>query len=109
MAVGIFPNFLYRLLLNAENSLKRTRVCPNCKKDLGTGPGHFCPPCMGEEGFFTCQKEGEIDLMKALVKSLKTHPQHHENCDSIRSVSDIVAGITKPCNCGVAQGAQSGN
>jgi|WetSurMetagenome_2_1015567.scaffolds.fasta_scaffold1335287_1 hypothetical protein len=30
------------------------RICPNCKKELTAGEGHFAPPSLGEPGFYIC-------------------------------------------------------
>ncbi len=41
----------YRKLMGALPSGRR---CPNCKKELMHGEGHFVPPSFGEEGFYAC-------------------------------------------------------
>ena len=34
------------------------RKCPNCGAVLKHGEsGHFAPPCMGEDGFYVCEKK----------------------------------------------------
>ena len=43
-----------------------TRICPNCKHELLDGEaGHYCPPSLGDAGFYTCQeKESAEQTMK---------------------------------------------
>lgn len=43
-----------RAIRNARESERNPRHCPNCKSLL-IGEGHFFPPSLGEEGFFTCE------------------------------------------------------
>lgn len=46
-------------------------LCPNCKKPLKKGEGHFMPPSLGEKGYFVCSKPDELDLIEALRNTLK--------------------------------------
>ena len=37
--------------------------CPNCRKKLEKGQGHFAPPSLGEPGFFLCQEVKRTECM----------------------------------------------
>lgn len=50
--------------------------CPNCKKVLVKGQGHYVPPSLGESGYYICNKPGELDLMQALKNALRPHSKH---------------------------------
>lgn len=46
-----------RKLFNTDNKSKLF-VCCNCKRE--TPHGHFCPPSLGEEGFWACESFNKV-------------------------------------------------
>jgi hypothetical protein len=52
---------------NCHSIGEKPAICGNCGE---MGFGHFCPPCFGEAGFYSCEKlivepepEPEVDKM----------------------------------------------
>lgn len=48
-----------RTAKKGDIKITHKRACPNCKQELGPKEsGHYAPPSLGDEGFYTCEPVG---------------------------------------------------
>lgn len=52
------------------STTKEWSLCPNCKKVIFAGEGHFVPPVLGDKGFFICYKKNkEYEWVQGCIDS----------------------------------------